>query len=145
MPAVPYAAGVYGVSSLVLLPVVLPRIVGLAPPPASTWVALALLGVIPTLVGHTLVQVAARTAPPTLVALVSPGETIGSLAIGAALLRKWPSPVEGVGAAIILAGAVLAIRAAASPTRGPGNVATEAEKRPPGPEDRQGVGEEAVD
>jgi drug/metabolite transporter (DMT)-like permease len=83
-------------------------------PMVGTWLALILLGVIPTLVGHTLVQVAARTAPPTIVALTSPGETVGSLAIGAALLRKWPTPIEGIGTAIILAGAVVAIRGAAA-------------------------------
>lgn len=114
MPALPYAATVYGVSALVLVPIVIPAVHGIAPPPIGTWVALGLLGVIPTLVGHTLVQVAARTAPPTIVALTSPGETVGSLAIGAALLRKWPTPIEGIGTAIILAGAVVAIRGAAA-------------------------------
>jgi drug/metabolite transporter (DMT)-like permease len=113
IPAVPYAAGVYGVAALVLTPFVIPAVRGLAPPPASTWIALVLLAVIPTLVGHTLVQVAARTAPPTVVALISPGETVGSLAIGALLLRKWPTLIEGAGTVLILAGAVVAIRGAA--------------------------------
>jgi drug/metabolite transporter (DMT)-like permease len=113
IPAVPYAAGVYGVAALVLTPFMIPAVHGLAPPPVGTWVALGLLAVIPTLVGHTLVQVAARTVPPTVVALVSPGETVGSLAIGALLLRKWPTAIEGAGTVLILAGAVVAIRGAA--------------------------------
>jgi drug/metabolite transporter (DMT)-like permease len=64
---------------------------------------------VPTLVGHTLVQRASRTASPSLVALVSPGETLGSLAIGAVALRAWPTPVEAAGAALILGGATMAI------------------------------------
>jgi len=111
IPAVPYAAAVYGIAALVLTPFVIPAVQGLAPPSITTWVALGLLAVIPTLIGHTLVQVAARTAPPSVVALISPGETIGSLAIGALLLRKWPTLIEGVGTVLILAGAAVAIRA----------------------------------
>jgi drug/metabolite transporter (DMT)-like permease len=118
IPAVPYAAAVYGIAAGVLAPFVVPAVHGLALPGTTTWIALALLAVIPTLVGHTLVQVAARTAPPTVVALISPGETIGSIAIGAVLLRKWPTLVEGAGTLLIVAGAVVAIRGAA---RGFGN------------------------
>jgi drug/metabolite transporter (DMT)-like permease len=111
IPAVPYAAAVYAIAALVLAPFVIPAVNGLAPPSASTWVALGLLALIPTLIGHTLVQVAARTAPPAVVALISPGETLGSLAIGALLLRKWPTLVEGAGTVLILLGAVVAVRA----------------------------------
>jgi drug/metabolite transporter (DMT)-like permease len=50
-----------------------------------------------------------------VVALVSPGETIGSLAIGAALLRTRPSAVELAGTAVILVGSALAMLGARSP------------------------------
>ncbi len=109
MPPLPYAAGVYGVASLALLPFVVVLARGAAPPPAMTWGAIVLLGLVPTLVGHTLLQNASRTVSPSLVGLVSPGETVGSLAIGALLLRAWPSAVEGLGALLILTGATLAI------------------------------------
>jgi drug/metabolite transporter (DMT)-like permease len=109
MPALPYAAGVYGVASLALLPFAALLARGAAAPPPATWLAIALLGLVPTLVGHTLVQSASRRISPSLVALVSPGETVGSLAIGALLLRAWPSGVEALGAVLILAGATWAI------------------------------------
>ena len=114
MPAVPYAAAVYAVSAVLLIPFAGPALRGIAAPPVSTWTALLLLALIPTLVGHTLVQVAARTVSPSVVAMTSPGETVGSLLIGAIVLGRPPAPVEGMGAAIILAGAVLAIWATPS-------------------------------
>jgi drug/metabolite transporter (DMT)-like permease len=113
MPAVPYAAFVYAASAVVLSPLAIPQIIAMATPLPVTWVAVVLLAVIPTLIGHTLVQVAARTASPSVVALISPGETVGSLAIGAVLLGKWPTFYEGVGTVIILMGATVAIRGAA--------------------------------
>lgn len=108
MPVMPYAAAVYGVATVALLPfaVVLARH---DTPPAKTWLAVAALGVVPTLIGHTLVQSAARRIPPAVVALVSPGETLGSLAIAALLLAAWPSPREAIGSFFVLIGAVLAI------------------------------------
>jgi drug/metabolite transporter (DMT)-like permease len=111
LPPLPYAAGVYGVASAVLAPVALVLAARAPPPPVATWVAVLLLGLIPTLVGHTLLQTAARRISPSLLALVSPGETVGSLAIGAVLLGAWPTGVEGAGAAFILFGATVAILA----------------------------------
>jgi drug/metabolite transporter (DMT)-like permease len=113
MPTIPYATAVYAISALVLAPFVWPAVRDIAAPSVTAWVALVLLAVIPTVIGHTLVQVAARTAPPTIVALISPGETVGSLAIGAILLRRWPTSIEGAGTALILAGAVVAVHGAA--------------------------------
>jgi drug/metabolite transporter (DMT)-like permease len=110
MPAMPYAASVYGVASILLLP-----FAALSPPSEAAaqdpraWWAVVTMALVPTLVGHTLVQTAARRAPPVLVALVSPGETIGSLAIGAFVMGKPPTLREGVGALLVLSGATLAV------------------------------------
>jgi drug/metabolite transporter (DMT)-like permease len=112
MPALPYAAAVYAVASMALLPMAFYLERGASPPPAITWIAILLLGLVPTLVGHTLVQNASRTVSPSLVALVSPGETVGSLLIGALLLRTSPSGVEAAGAILIVGGATIAIRRA---------------------------------
>jgi len=118
MPAVPYAAAVYGIASVGLVPFFWSAVRHSSSPSAVTWIAVVLLALIPTLVGHTLVQLAARTVPPAMVALTSPGETVGALAIGALVLRKWPTPVEGAGAALILIGAVVAIYGARASTAG---------------------------
>jgi drug/metabolite transporter (DMT)-like permease len=109
MPGLPYAASVYGVASLALLPFAVAIGQPFSTAPTSTWVAVLLLGLVPTLVGHTLLQLGSRRISPSLVALVSPGETVGSLAIGAVALHTWPSGREGLGAVLVVAGATAAI------------------------------------
>ncbi|MBS2012160.1 MAG: DMT family transporter [Deltaproteobacteria bacterium] len=114
LPPLPYAASVYGVASLALL---VPAIVLCARAsslhaealPARALAAIVALGLVPTLVGHTVVQRVARRAPPALVALVSPGETVGSLAIGALVMNAAPTAREAAGAVLVLAGATLAV------------------------------------
>lgn len=111
MPPLPYSTAVFGAASLVLLPfaIVLASRAGVpAPRPALAVLAMAL---VPTLIGHTLVQRVARHAPPVLVALVSPGETVGSLAIGAVVLGATPTAREAAGCALVLVGSTLAVTA----------------------------------
>ncbi|RYE91986.1 MAG: EamA family transporter, partial [Myxococcales bacterium] len=106
IPAGPYAAAVYGTSGVVLTLACLALASGglaFSAPPHSL-VAIVALAIIPTLGGHTLVQWSARHVPAAVVALVSPGETIGSLLIGAALLGQAPTRHEAAGAALVLAG-----------------------------------------
>lgn len=77
------------------------------------WLMISLLALGPTLVGHSLVQWASRSdVSPSVVALVSPGETLGSIAIGAALLGEAPSGREALGAAVVLAGVIVTALAA---------------------------------
>jgi drug/metabolite transporter (DMT)-like permease len=105
-----YAALVYTVAaaaSACALPL-LPASALVTPPPHAL-VAIVALALIPTLIGHTAVQAAARTVSPAIVALVSPGETLGGLAIGALWLGARPEPIELAGAAVIVAGATVAI------------------------------------
>lgn len=111
LPGLPYVASVYGTASVLLLPLALllsPR----TAPPSSAVLATVAMGLVPTLVGHTLVQLAARRAAPSLVALVCPGETLGSLAIGALVWGTRPTAREGIGAVFVLLGATLAITGA---------------------------------
>lgn len=68
--------------------------------------AIAVLGIVSTLIGHTLSQVAARKLPAALAGLIAPGETFGSLAIGVALFGAMPSTGELAGAALIVLGAL---------------------------------------
>jgi drug/metabolite transporter (DMT)-like permease len=113
LPAQSYAVLVYASASLVLAAVLAATPSAFAgdgwPPPAYALGAIAALGVIPTVIGHTMVQTASRSLPPAIVALVCPGETLGGIAIGAAMLGTVPSAVEMAGAVIIVAGAVVAI------------------------------------
>ncbi len=108
MPPLPYAALVYGVSALCLVPVV---VFTWHPTHPSNVAMLSVLGlaIIPTLLGHTLVQNAARHLSPSIVALVSPGETIGSIAIGAAFMHQVPTGREAAGALLVILGAACAV------------------------------------
>lgn len=108
MPPLPYAGLVYGVSALCLLPMVM---LTWHPMELSRTAALSVLGlaIVPTLLGHTLVQNAARYLSPSIVALVSPGETIGSIAIGAFFMSQVPTMHEAAGALLVVVGAACAV------------------------------------
>ena len=113
LPARSYAALVYA-SAAVLLAFALaaaPRGLSAAvwPPPDRGIVAIAIIALVPTILGHTAVQTASRTLPPAIVALVSPGETLGGILLGAAFLHEIPTTTEILGALIILVGSGIAI------------------------------------
>lgn len=114
LPARSYAALVYA-SAAVLLAIALaaaPREIGalsIWPPPERGILAIAVIALVPTVLGHTAVQTASRTLPPAIVALVSPGETLGGIVLGAVFLHEAPAATEIVGALIILAGSAIAI------------------------------------
>lgn len=101
--AASYAALVYAVAAVLLFGASLVASASFELP-ARGWLFIAALGIVPTLGGHTLVQWAAGRVPAPVVALVSPGETIGSLVIAAAFLGERPSAIEAAGAALALVG-----------------------------------------
>jgi drug/metabolite transporter (DMT)-like permease len=68
---------------------------------------LVALALVPTVIGHTLVQIGARVLRPSVVSLVCPGETLGSTALGAAALGTIPSVTEATGSLVILGGALV--------------------------------------
>jgi drug/metabolite transporter (DMT)-like permease len=109
IPSTPSAASVNTVAALGFLPLALQA--ALAGPAFSARAATATLGLalVPTLLGYTLVQLAARRSPPVLVALISPGETIGSLVIGAVLMSSPPTMREGIGAVCVIVGALISV------------------------------------
>lgn len=109
-----YAAAVYATAALALAVFLTARGGPWIPAPSAlplgSWLAIAGLGLIPTLIGHTAVQIAARHLPPSVVALVSPGETVGGIPLAILLVGALPSPLELVGAAVIVTGAVFTLR-----------------------------------
>jgi drug/metabolite transporter (DMT)-like permease len=111
LPARHAGSLIYGVAAIVIFVVLPPlgALDGVPSLPARSFLALAVIAVVPTIIGHTSVQAAARTLPPAIVALVSPGETLGSILIGAAFLGVVPTGLELVGGAVILAGVLVAI------------------------------------
>ncbi|WP_338046531.1 DMT family transporter [Polyangium spumosum] len=111
LPARHAGSLIYGVAAITIFVVLPPlgALDGVTQLPARSFVALVVIAVVPTIIGHTSVQAAARTLPPAIVALVSPGETLGSIVIGALFLGLLPTGLELVGGAVILAGVLVAI------------------------------------
>lgn len=112
MPTTSYAACVYTVAAVALVPVALASGEGgggATTAPARAWLAVLGLGLVPTLLGHTLLQRAARHVPASIVALACPGETVGALLIGAAM-GLAPTTTEWIGAALVVTGAGVASR-----------------------------------
>ncbi len=116
LPARRYAALVYLAAAITLLPALLavPATEGnvIWPVPAHAAAAIVALALVPTVLGHTAVQTAARRLSPSVVALVSPGETLGGIVIGAVALAAVPTTTEIAGALVVLAGSTMAIAGA---------------------------------
>jgi drug/metabolite transporter (DMT)-like permease len=108
MPTTSYAASVYTVAALALAPIAVLTGGEALGAPVGSWIAVLGLGLVPTLVGHTLVQRAARHVPASMVALACPGETVGSILIGAAMGRA-PTGNEWAGALLVVIGATVAV------------------------------------
>jgi drug/metabolite transporter (DMT)-like permease len=109
MPTTSYAACVYTIAAVSLVPVAMIDGHGAVAAPASAWSGVLALGLVPTLLGHTLLQRAARHVPASIVALTSPGETVGSILIGVAM-GLAPTPTEWAGAALVVTGVIVAVR-----------------------------------
>ena len=109
---VPYVFVVYGMAALVLLAAMALAGQGVARIPREAWLWLALLALVPQLVGHSSFNWALRYLPASFVAVALLGEPVGSSALAWAFLREVPSPVVLAGAALVLAGIALAARGA---------------------------------
>jgi drug/metabolite transporter (DMT)-like permease len=113
---VPYISVVYGAAAVILLLLMAAAgrsFLGLSP---MTCLWIALLALVPQLLGHTSFNWALRYLPASLVAVALLGEPVGSSALAWALLHEVPGPVTLGGAVLILAGiAVVASSAPATP------------------------------
>ena len=74
-------------------------------PDARTLASLVGMGVIPTIIGHTLNQVMSRRVSPVWVSLMSPGETLIALLLGFVVLNQPIHSHELFGGLFILLGA----------------------------------------
>jgi drug/metabolite transporter (DMT)-like permease len=105
---VPYTAAVYGTAAVIMLLIV--AVAGQSftgyQPVAYVWLVLLALG--PQLIGHSSFNWALAHLPTTFVAVATLGEPIGSTVLAYIILSETPSPLKLVGAALILAGIVIA-------------------------------------
>ncbi len=104
-----YITIVYSVAAIVLLP--LPFFAGASYVgyPTSTYGYIALMALLPQLIGHTSFNWAVRYLPPTLVTLVILLEPVGSTILATFLFREIPSDRVLIGAVILLIGVAIAI------------------------------------
>lgn len=107
LPTLPYAATVYGVAAVALLPVLWGTGVPLWPYPARTWALFAALAVIPTIGGHTVFNWSLAYLPATAVSVALLAEPVGASLLAWWLLAQPPSPGDVAGGVLILAGIAL--------------------------------------
>ena len=106
-----YAGLAYGVAAAVLLP--LPAIAGLPyiDYRLDTFLWIALLALIPQLVGHTGINFAMKRLDPTFVAAVALLDPVGSTMLAFLFFREVPSSLTLVGALVLLLGIAITARA----------------------------------
>lgn len=110
---VPYTFAVYGAAAVLLVIAALAagqRPADVAP---ASWAWIALLALIPQLLGHSTFNWALRHLPAALVSVALLGEPVGSALLAWAFLREAPTAAVAAGGALILAGLLLASRGSA--------------------------------
>lgn len=99
---------VYSTAAIVLVLAVLVTGLPVGGFPAETYLWMALLGLVPQLIGHSSLNFALGYFPAAYVSLVVLGEPIGSGLLAIVFLREWPVGVQLAGAVLVLLGIALA-------------------------------------
>ena len=76
----------------------------------KTYLMMALLAVVPQLIGHSSFNLALRLIPVTLVSVAILGEPVGATLLGYFLLDEVPTVKELIGGVLILAGIFIVLR-----------------------------------
>jgi drug/metabolite transporter (DMT)-like permease len=111
LPATTYAASVYGVAAVVLLPACLLTGARLASYPARSWLAIGGVVAGPQLLGHTVFNALLATLTADVVAVVTLTEPVGATLLAWVLFQELPTDWFWPGAALVLVGVWLAGRA----------------------------------
>ena len=112
-----YGAVVYTLTAALLLGLALATRTPLGGHPASAYVFIVLLALVPQLIGHNAMNWALGSLSAAVVAVAILGEPVGSALIGAVVLGEVPGVVEALGGAVVLSGVYVALRGA-RPGRG---------------------------
>ena len=110
MPLLPYLASVNVVAGCVLMPAALIFGVRLFDFSGEVYAYIAAGAIVPSCVGHCLLNWSVRRAPTHLVSLAILGEPIGAIALSWLLLAEAPSITAAIGGAIILIGIGVGLR-----------------------------------
>lgn len=107
LSTITYSALVYGVAALILVVMVVLRSEPVTAYSPRTYLYLFALGILPQLLGHSLLNWALKYLSAALVSLTLLGEPIGTIILALILLRESPTLLEWVGATLILAGIIV--------------------------------------
>lgn len=119
LDTVSYTALVYGTAAALLLIVVVLRAEPVFSYPPQTYFWLLALGLVPQLLGHSLLNWALKYISAAYVSLTLLGEPIGTSILAYIFLKESPTLLEGVGAVLILLGIVVgSVRRTASRSNG---------------------------
>jgi drug/metabolite transporter (DMT)-like permease len=111
-----YVTIAYSSSAVILIGAVLLSGAALFDYSARTFLFLALLALVPQLIGHTALNRSLGYLPAVAVAMAVRGEPVGATLLAALLLHELPTLLEVMGAALVLAGVYFAaVRPAVAP------------------------------
>ncbi len=105
-----YIGVVYSVAAVLLVLAALVARDGFTGYSAKTYVMLALLAVVPQLIGHSAINWSLAYIPAAIVAVAILGEPVGATALAAATLGEVPGVLEVGGAFLVMAGVYVALR-----------------------------------
>lgn len=106
----PYSTATYAIAAVILA-----GMVAISGEPVTgfsneTYLYLALLALVPQIVGHTALNRSLGYLPAVAVAIAVQGEPVGSTLLAALLLDEMPTPFELAGGVLVLAGVYVALR-----------------------------------
>ncbi|RJO61264.1 MAG: DMT family transporter [Dehalococcoidia bacterium] len=107
--ALSYLAMVYALAAILLLAAAFIAGESFQGYSVKTYWMLALLGLVPQLIGHTSLNLAVRRLPATVVSVAILGEPVGATLLGWAVLGEAPGIKEVVGGLIILCGILMVV------------------------------------
>ena len=110
-----YVGLVYPMSAAVLLSVAAARGTSLTTAPTEAYLYIALLALVPQLIGHTSLNWALGSLTTVAVAIAVLGEPVGATLLAATLLDEPPTLVQMGGAVIVLAGVVVGLARPGTP------------------------------
>lgn len=109
LPLMAYVQAVWTTAAMALGAFVLASATPLAPYPTRAWLCFVALALVPTLLGHGLVNRSLRLLPAPVVGLFLLGEPIGATALGFLFFREAPGALTLVGGALVLLALVLLV------------------------------------
>lgn len=105
-----YLTAVYSTAAVLLLVVTLVSGNRLSGYPATTYILLVVVAVVPQLIGHSSLNMAIRLLPVTFVSVAVLGEPVGAAVLGYLMLGEVPRLAEILGSLVTLGGILLVIR-----------------------------------